>query len=497
MISLGEIIKSKSKTFMMFCSCFLAGIVFFSWQKEKIDFVWLITPLAVLFGFTFIFRAERIARFVFLGLIIFTLALVRFNLALPEKHENYLRFYNGDNYSFTAWVAAEPDVRIDGVRYIMASEDEKGRAVVRYNLYPRLEYGDRVRLNCDLVEPEPIEDFRYDMYLAKFGVFSICYNPVINKIEGERGNGLMKAVLRVKTAFSDKVNRLWHEPYGSFMAGLLYGYRGGLGELQEDFNITGVSHIVAISGYNISIVAAILITFFVHLWIPRKRAFWLVSVSIILFIIFAGASASVVRAGVMGFLVLLAKQLGRVNRINNALFLVVVLMASHNPFVLVWDAGFQLSYLATLGLIYFSPALQVGVEKYLPWRGVAALRESFVSTLAAIIFTLPLTLYLFGRLSSVALLVNILILWLIPFLMAFGFAAVVLSFLFYPLGQGLAWLAWFGLKYITTVVEWFAGLPFAAFAFKTPLWLVILLYTGLFVLVLRLEISNLKRETRN
>ena len=209
------------------------------------------------------------------------------------------------------------------------------------------------------------------------------------------------------------------------MAGLLYGYRGGLGDLQEAFNKTGVSHIVAISGYNITIIAELLMAMFSS-FIRRQIAFWFVSAGIISFVIMVGASPSVVRAGIMGILVLVARHIGRVSRPTNLLVFAAAVMTLHNPFVLLWDAGFQLSFAATIGILYVAPLFDRR------WELVS-------STLSAIVITLPLALYHFGRFSLIAPVTNLLILWTIPILMALGAIAIIASLLFFPFGQLVAW----------------------------------------------------------
>lgn len=470
---LEKIVNSKSKTFIAFCFCFLAGIFTASMINKKFDFIYFYFLLIFLTGFTAIFWRDKKTRFVFIGLLLFLFAFIRYDFALPGNGKNSISYYNDTDFSFEGRVDAEPDVRIDGVGYIIKPDNFKDKVYFKSKLYPRYEYGDKLQIDCALQKPERIEDFRYDMYLARLDVFSICFRPEINKIGDGKGKFVLKNILQFKQVFAERINKLWHEPYAGFMSGLLYGYRGGLGDLQEDFNRTGVTHIVAISGYNISIIAIILITICIHLWIPRKYAFWLISFGIFLFVIFTGASGSVVRAGLMGFLVLLAGQLGRLSRINNAMALAAVLMTLYNPFVLVWDAGFQLSFLATIGIIYLSPILKKKLTKLPEFMG---LKESVVSTISAIIITFPLILYQFGRLSTVAPIVNILILWLIPWVMMFGFLSVLVSFVYYPLGQILSWFTWILLKYITTVVEWFAKLSLASIDFTIPLWLCFILY---------------------
>ncbi|MFA4831208.1 MAG: ComEC/Rec2 family competence protein [Patescibacteria group bacterium] len=476
-----KVINSKSKTFLAFCFCFLAGVAIASLLNIKINFVYLYLFLFISAALLIITWQNKKTRFIAIGVIIAALGFARYVFAFPTDSPNNISSFAGKQ-KIIGYVSAEPDVRTDGVRYIVESEGVKGgggrveekklngRVYVKSGLYPRYDYGDKLELECELERPEPIEDFRYDMYLARYGVFSICQNPKVGKVGEGEGSGLMRGILSLKNIAAEKINKLWHEPYASFMAGLLYGYRGGLGSLNDLFARTGVTHIVAISGYNISIIAAILIAICVNLLIPRKKAFWIIILGIALFVLFAGASASVVRAGIMGVIVLLAKQIGRTSRVGNVMALTCVLMALQNPFILIWDAGFQLSFISTLGLVYVSPFIGVWFQKVPEFLG---LKESLISTLSAITATLPLILYQFGRLSIVAPAVNVLILWTIPLLMTLGFFAVLSSFVFNPLAQVIAWIAWVGLSYVILVVKWFAGLSFASVDFTIPWWLMI------------------------
>ncbi len=474
------IINSKSKTFLTFCFFFLIGIAIASLINQKIDFVFIYLAAFILVAFVFIYKDDKKIQFTIYCLLITLVGFTRYNFALPKDFK-----LPENKETITGYISSEPDVRQYGVRYIVLVNSEqktvnriKRKLYFKSQLYPRYKYGDELELTCKLENPEPIDNFRYDMYLANFGVFAICRNPKIEKIGTGEGNVVLSGVFAVKNTVASKVNQLWHEPYAGFMAGLLYGYRGGLGSLNELFNITGVTHIIAISGYNITIVASILMAIFVNLRINRKKAFWLIVLGIILFVIFAGASASVVRAGIMGVLVLLARQMGRRNKVANAMALTAVVMTLHNPFVLVWDAGFQLSFLATIGLVYFNPILEKRFRSIPEFMG---LKESFISTISAITITLPLILYQFGRLSFVAPIVNVLILWLIPWIMLVGFLAVFAAFVFEPFGLVLAWVGWLGMKYVTLVVEFFARLPFAAYDFSISVWVMIFLYIWSFV----------------
>jgi competence protein ComEC len=330
---------------------------------------------------------------------------------------------------------------LDGVRYIASSQfisdknngnlsyektEVEGKFYFKSGLYPRYNYGDKLRITCILKKPEPVEDFRYDKYLARYNVFVDCSPLKIEKIGESAGNIFLEKIFAIKAVIAGRINKLWHEPYASFMAGLLYGYRGGLGTLNDLFSRTGVTHIVAISGYNITIISTILIALCTRLYIPRKKAFWLIIFGIFVFVIFAGASASVVRAGIMGVIVLLTKQVGRKAQVSNVMILTALIMTLQNPYILVWDVGFQLSFISTLGLVYLVPIL----EKYFTWVPEKfSLRDSLVTTLGAIVATLPLILYQFNRLSVVSPIVNIFILWILPWIMFAGFFVVVAVFI--------------------------------------------------------------------
>ena len=176
---------------------------------------------------------------------------------------------------------------------------------------------------------------------------------------------------------------------------------------------------------------------------------------ILAFVFFTGATASVVRAGIMAVIVLLAQYLGRLSAVGRVLVYAVVVMLFFNPYLLMWDAGFQLSFLSTLGLVYLVPILEPLTEKIKVSGTSAMLLEVFITTMAAIFATMPLIMHQFGRFSVVAPLVNILVLWIIPWLMLFGFLALILSFVFFPLGQLIAWVAGLGVRYVIIVVDWF------------------------------------------
>ena len=243
-------------------------------------------------------------------------------------------------------------------------------------------------------------------------------------------------------------------------------------DILENFNRTGVTHIIAVSGYNITIIAVMLANLFISLGLSRNKAFWLIVAGIVFFVIITGSPASIVRAGIMGVVALVATAVGRATKMHNTLGIVCLLMLLFNPKVLIWDAGFQLSFLATIGLIYFVPVL----EKYTKWLPqTLQIRESLTTTLSAIVLTTPLILFQFGRFSFLAPLANLLILPAIPLNMAVGFLAIIIGLIWLPAAQIVGWVSWAILSYVLKLTELLAGIPWASTLTPQVHWLALVI----------------------
>jgi len=179
--------------------------------------------------------------------------------------------------------------------------------------------------------------------------------------------------------------------------------------------------------------------------LSRSRSFYFTLLLLGLFIVMIGLPSSAVRAGIMGGFFLLAQKLGRPQAGVRAVVFAAVGMLAFNPLLLKSDVGFQLSFLAVMGIIYLTPFLQ----RFLKFRVLAM-------TLAAQIFTLPILIYNFGYFSKVAVLTNVLIVPLLAYLMGLGFIFILAGLIFQPLGWLLSWPIWLLLTYITKIVEFFS-----------------------------------------
>lgn len=365
----------------------------------------------------------------------------------------------GEKIIFSGKIVGEPDRRADFSQYILESE-AFGRVLMKTNLYPEYFYGDRLKLDGKIEKPENFSGFDYQNYLAKDNIFLISRYPEITLINRPANKDFYGYLLDIKKSFIDIINKIILEPQASFLTALLVGAKRTLPpDLVDAFNRTGTSHIVAISGYNISIVSIMLLNFLSYLLLPRRLIFWLVGIGLVLFTLIAGAGASVVRAAIMGGLLILARREGRFYQITNAIIFAGAAMLFFNPYLLRYDAGFQLSFLATLGLVYLAPHFNKWFSR-LP--NFLSFRANLAATLSAQIMTLPVILFGFGRFSLIAVLANVLILPVIPSAMLFGFLAGLIGFVSLKIAAIFILPAWFLLSYQIWVVKILSFLPFAS-----------------------------------
>jgi len=381
-------------------------------------------------------------------------------------------------------ICREVDYRRDKIQYTVCTD--YGKLLVVGDLYPRFEYGDEVALTGKLVVPEPIETFKYDQYLFRFGITKISYRPQMALVS--KGHGVLAMLFKGKMILLEQINRMYHEPFGSLIAGLVVGYRGGLADdLLEQFRVTGLTHIIAISGSNVALVVILLERLLIV--VPKRVRLWLSIGGIGVFCVFVGLSASVVRAAIMGSLVLVARYFGRDNNVLNVLLLTAAVMALFVPPILANDAGFQLSFMAVVGILVFGKK----VEMYFLWlKKWPMLKEAMVLTLAAQMGTLPLSLYLFQLLPLHSLLVNVTVVPLLPVAIMLACASLGVGVVFPLVGRLIAVVTSVILKLILVVVATFADLKFLVWEFDVRTAQIAALVCG--VGVIWLGISVLRQE---
>lgn len=414
-------------------------------------------------------------RTLFLALLpMLFLGAWRYQLAQPEINAHYIAFYNDRNYEMlvTGIVSEPPDYRD---RYtnlkikVTAVDSGSGDLPVTGWLLARApkneiySYGQIIRVRGQLQTPPEDAEFSYRDYLAREGIHAYMTKTEITILPGQAGNPIWAAVYQFKEKSLRNIYRLFNDPEASLLAGILLGVDTGLtAKLQAAFKNTGTAHIIAISGFNISIIAGVLMLFFEKIF-KRKLGALLAICGVFLYALLVGGNAAVLRAAIMGSLTIVASLLGRKQQGFNLLLTVAGCMLLLNP-MQVWDVSFQLSFFATLGLVLYAEPLGQATANLLARFGINNSVVNFINanvmlTLAAQFTTLPIMIYHFKRFSLISLIANPFILPIQPAVMILSGLALLASHIFFPLGQVLAWGALPFSTYTIQVVELFNRIP--------------------------------------
>ena len=403
----------------------------------------------------------------------FTLGWWRADMRVESVYDGQLDQWYGQEVELFGQVVGEPDMRRTNTKLTVSVErvcqpecsEASGRVLVTVAA-TKARYGDTVWVEGRLREPENFtsdtgREFDYVNYLAKDGIRGTMQFVEVEVLETGGGNLLQRNLFDVKERLVASLSAVMPAPAAWLGAGIVYGEKQALGgDWSDIFRAVGLMHLVVLSGYNVTIIAEGVRRALMPIGF-RASAF-LGIVGVILFAMLVGGGSTIIRASIMAILVVVAKLLGRPAAAWRLLLLAGVAMLLANPLVLWYDLSFQLSFLATLGLIYLAPWF----EKKLSWMTNALqLREHAAVTLSAQVAVLPLLAVSMGEVSLVAPLVNMLVLPVIPLAML-GVALVsVFGLVFVPLAQ-LVMVPTAGLlSYVLTVAEWVSRLPFAVWEF--------------------------------
>jgi competence protein ComEC len=386
----------------------------------------------------------------------------------------------GQKVTLSGLVTDEPSISENNQKLIVEAvkNEKKIKILLSADFSEEYKYGDEIKFFGKLEKPENFvtdygKEFDYVNYLKKDGILYVMNNPKIKIVSRDNGNKIKTALFYVKEKFIEKMNFSIKEPESLLMGGLILGEKASFSQmLRQSFVNTGTIHIVALSGYNVTIVAEWIIKLFSFL--PKNFGIGMGILAIILFILMTGGSTTAIRAGIMAILALIARVIGRNYDVSRALILAGVFMVFFNPFILVYDISFQLSFLATIAVIFLAPK----IEKYFLWvTKKFGLRDIISVTCAAYIFVMPFILYKMGTISIVAFLANVLILPFVPLTMALGFLTGIFGLISLVLAMPFGIISYLFLHYELFIIGLFSNLPFASFSIPNfPLILTILIY---------------------
>jgi competence protein ComEC len=286
-------------------------------------------------------------------------------------------------------------------------------------------------------------------------------------------------IYEFKNLINNRINVLFTEPAASLVSGLLLGIPRNIpAEVINNFNRTGLTHIVAISGYNITLIISVFGIFLKPF--GRRSRFWLSMGGIFIFVILTGMSSSVIRAAIMGALVLVSLISGRRSSGIHSLLISAAVMSLANPRILLFDISFQLSFLATLGILLFMPMVTPYFEKFKKFGRY--IFEALAVTLSAQVFTVPLILFRYGLISVIAPLTNLIFLPLVPLIMFFAFLAIIVSVLIPYLTIIISGIAFILCELLIKGVKFFAELPMASLNITSfSIWMMIVYYAAVLI----------------
>jgi len=441
-----------------------------------------LAPLPLLF----LFRQHRKAIILAAVCIIALLGgALCFQANQPCGDESCLRFYNDKEVEIKGMVNADPEVR-DQVTHLRLSASEirltqgwqgvSGNALLFVPRYSTdnstYHYGDILLVKGKLETPSQLDEFDYEGYLARQGIYSTMLYPQIEVLETGKGFKPLEWVYSLRERLSQTLAQVLPEPQASLAQGIILGIRYNIPtEIKDNFVQSGTAHILAISGINLSIMAGMLLS--IGIWLFGKRRYiyiWLALGIIWLYSLLTGMNPPVVRGAIMASLFLAAELMGRQHTAITSLALAAALMVGINPQVL-WDASFQLSFLAMAGLIFIAPPLMTlgrkAVNKTIGEEGIGVslaniTTDSFSVTLAATIAVWPAIAHYFGIVSLASPLATFLALLVLPAVIASGALAGLIGLFALLVAQAIGWLAWLFISYMLLVVNGFASLPLSS-----------------------------------
>lgn len=414
----------------------------------------------------------------------------------PILTANQLAYYNNsEDIDIIGHVCADPQYSDTSIRLVVCVEEMQepfqqainGKAMVFLKAGEWF-YGDKIELYGQIETPFESENFSYKEYLSQRGISSVMSFPWAELIEREGRHSLMSMLFSLRRAAYEKIQQYYPQPEAALLSGILLGIETDIPpDLKRAFQDTGTDHIIAISGFNMTILAGIFLTGF-RKWLSIWWAAFFAILTISLYTILVGAAPAVVRAAVMSSLAISASLIGRVQSGKYTLLLTAAIMCLINP-LLLWNAGFQLSVMATLGLVLYAGRLLnwfknllskvVSEERAEKLANISS--EYLLFTLAAQLTTMPILLYHFEQVSIISLLANPLILPVQPLTMIFGGVAVISGLLIPPLGQLLSYFVWVLLFYTNQVVSWLAEFSNGTIVFGDLNFIsVLVLYVAIF-----------------
>jgi len=454
---------TKSRIFLYFCLAFTGGIALSSFVlMPRLFLLGLLIAGLFLISVFWKYKKPAVAGFCLLFLV---LGIWRYQSA-----DSRIVYPKEGNVEFSGIIAKEPDIRSGSIKFTV------GNVLIVTGRYPEYKYGDKLKINGLLKNPPVFaapsgrDEFNYRDYLKKDGIVAVMDFPKIELLGSGFGNPTMETILAFKNKFRQTARTFVSPPQEGFLEALAFGQESNISkEWKDKLNLTGTRHIAAVSGMNITIISSLIFSFILNFGLRKKYAFYSSVGLLFLYITMIGAPASAVRAFIMAAIFLMAENLGRQSSGSRAIFFIAALMLALNPMLLLKDVGFQLSFLAILGMAHLQQFFSYWL-KLIPNPKMFPIRAAVSATLSAQVFTFPILIYNFGYVSLISLIANVLIVPILAPVTILIFIFGISGIIFHPLGFLLSWPVWLSITYIIRVIDWFSYLSWATLSIGNLHW---------------------------
>jgi competence protein ComEC len=435
---------------------FSAFFFIFGIFLKSLDLGFFTIHISILSFLSFLFlKLTKFKKYYLLSFLSFFILFGAFYYTLDDLNfKSNLPVFNKKISSYGV-ISSNPINKDNSLNFYLDIESGS-KILVRTSKYPSYDYGDKLFFSGVIKKPNTKS---YENYLAKEGVSGVLYYPDINFINSGNGSNFKSFLYSTRNNVHKSFKKILPPLQAAFLNGVtLGGYEGFTEDFKEDMSLSGTTHLVALSGYNITIIILAFSSLFLGFF-SKKVTYFLTIIFIICFVLMTGAEASIVRAAIMGIIVLVANYSGRVYDLKNGLILTALIMILINPKVLVFDVGFQLSFLAVLGIIYLKKSLE-RILKFKNTPGFLSWRDNLLTTASAQLAVVPILMFNFGTFSPISLITNMVILEFIPITMFFGFLIAGLSFISYNFSLVLGWFVGVLLFFETGFIKLFSKISF-------------------------------------
>lgn len=438
------------------CAIFLNNII----ENFYISLIVLIVSavfMLILFLYSKKFGIYFIISFIWMLL---WLAYSSYNLEKLEDSKKYINPYIWENLEIESSIESIYKKTPDYTSYIaklekIKSQDFKWKQIKILLKIPGnypLENKSIIKTKTKLEKIENFsQNFNYEKFLESKWVFATSYLYSYETIWSYPKNKIELSLDFIREKFLNSIKSIFPTDEANLLSWILIWERSETSkEIQTNFNNSGLTHIVAVSGFNITIIIVFL-SYILKIFPVFFRTIF-ISIWVIWFVAIVWDNIAALRAAIMWLLAYYILVSGRSGNSFVILLISAFLIVLYNPLILNYDISFQLSFLAVLGLIYTKNFFDK-IFSFLP--KILAIRESFVLTLSAFSFTLPIMIVYFGQVSILSPLANIAVWWTLPFTMLFWFISVILDFFSHQASYIIWFIARGFLAYILEVAHFF------------------------------------------